>query len=51
LTAIRGIGPGIASAIVCERARRGGFKSLDELMSVPGIGRKLYIKVSPYLVL
>jgi competence protein ComEA len=51
LTAIRGIGPGIASAIVYERARRGGFKSLDELMSVPGIGRKLYIKVSPYLVL
>jgi competence protein ComEA len=51
LTAIRGIGPGIASAIVCERSRRGGFKSVDELMSVPGIGRKLYIKVSPYLVL
>lgn len=51
LTAIRGIGPGIANAIVCERARRGGFKRLDELMSVPGIGRKLYRKVSPYLVL
>jgi len=51
LTAIRGIGPGIAGAIVCERARRGGFKSLDELMSVPGIGRKLFLKISPYLVL
>jgi competence protein ComEA len=51
LTAISGIGPGIARAIVQERARRGGFKSLDELMSVPGIGRKLYLKMSPYLVL
>lgn len=51
LTAIRGIGPGIAGAIVSERARRGGFRSLDELMSVPGIGRKLYRKVSVYLVL
>jgi len=51
LTAIRGIGPGIAASIVCERAERGGFKSLEELMSVPGIGRKLYRKVSPYLIL
>ena len=51
LTAIRGIGPGIAGSIVCERAKRGGFKSLDELMSVPGIGQKLYLKISPYLVL
>ena len=51
LTAIRGVGPGIASAIVRERARRGGFKSLDELMSIPGIGRKLYSKISPCLIL
>jgi len=51
LTAIKGIGPGIARAIVYERARRGGFKRLDELISVPGIGQKLYSKVSPHLVL
>jgi competence protein ComEA len=49
LTAIPGIGPGLAKAIVEERTKRGGFKSLDELLSVNGIGEKLYGKVAPYL--
>ena len=49
LTAIPGIGLGLAKAIVEERTKRGGFKSLDELLSVNGIGEKLYRKVTPYL--
>jgi len=51
LTAVPGIGPKIAEAIVCERSKRGGFDSLDEILFVQGIGPKLYNKVSLYLVL
>jgi len=51
LTAIPGIGPGLAKAIVRERTGRGGFQALDEILSVPGIGPALYRKISPYLAL
>ena len=51
LTAIPGIGPGLARAIVRERKERGGFKSIDDILSIQGIGPSLYGKISPYLVL
>jgi competence protein ComEA len=51
LTAIPGIGRGLAKAIVEERTKRGGFKSLKELLSVNGIGEKLYRKITPYLTI
>jgi competence protein ComEA len=51
LTATPGIGLGLAKAIVEERTKRGGFKSLGELLSVNGIGEKLYGKITPYLTL
>ena len=51
LTVIPGIGPVTAGLIVRERVRRGGFKNLKELISVPGIGPKLYNKATRYLVL
>jgi len=51
LTAIPGIGLGLAKAIVEERTKRGGFKSLEELLSINGIGEKLYRKITPYLTL
>jgi competence protein ComEA len=51
LTAIPGIGERLARAIAAERARRGGFKKLDDLTSVPGIGPKLYARIKPYLIL
>jgi competence protein ComEA len=50
-TAIPGIGLGLAKAIVEERTKRGGFKSLGELLSINGIGEKLYRKITPYLTL
>ncbi len=50
LTAIPGIGLGLAKALVEERTKRGGFKSLDELLSINGIGEKLYRKIIPYLM-
>ena len=49
LTALPGIGLALAKAIVEERIKRGGFKSLDELLSINGIGEKLYRKITPYL--
>jgi len=51
LTAVPGIGFNLAGAIVRERESRGGFKTLDEITSVPGIGKTMYEKIKPYLVL
>jgi competence protein ComEA len=51
LTALPGIGPRSAQAIVEERDKRGGFKNLEEIKKVRGIGRKLYRKIRPYLIL
>ncbi len=51
LTAIPGIGPKIASAIVRERAKREGFQQMDEMLSIPGIGPALYRKATRYLTL
>jgi competence protein ComEA len=51
LTALPGIGAATAKALVEERKKRGGFKNLDEIMEVPGIGPKLYRKIRPSLTL
>jgi competence protein ComEA len=51
LTAVPGIGPKTARAIVQWRAKKGGFQSLDEILAVPGIGPKLFSRAAPYLAL
>ena len=51
LTAVSGIGPRIADIIVRERDMRGGFKSLDEVLSIKKISRGLFHRIRPYLVL
>lgn len=51
LTAVPGIGPKLAGLIVQERDRRGGFQSLDELLSVNGMGPATYRRIRPYLAL
>ncbi|MBW1913736.1 MAG: helix-hairpin-helix domain-containing protein [Deltaproteobacteria bacterium] len=51
LTALPGIGPSLARAIVEERARRGGFKKLKEITSINGIGEGIYKKIAPYVIL
>lgn len=40
LEQVRGIGPAKASAIVAYRQENGLFKSVDELVNVPGIGER-----------
>lgn len=51
LTALPGIGPRTAAAIVERRLRRGGFQDLKQLLSVRGVGPGLYRKISPHVTL
>lgn len=48
LTAIPGIGPVLAGRIVNERSKREGFKHLEEILGVSGIGPELYGKIRAY---
>jgi competence protein ComEA len=47
LEELPGIGPTYAQAIIAERQRRGGFKSVNELRSVRGIGDKRFADLAP----
>jgi competence protein ComEA len=42
LEGLPGIGPTLAEAIITERERRGGFRSVNELRDVRGIGEKRF---------
>jgi competence protein ComEA len=42
LEQLPGIGPSLAQAIIAERTRRGGFRSLNELREVRGIGERRF---------
>jgi competence protein ComEA len=45
LDALPGIGPATARAILEERARRGGFRSIRDLLRVPGIGEGRFARL------
>jgi len=51
LTAVPGIGPKRAAAIVSARERAGGFTQLIDLLTIQGISPSLYRRISPYLML
>ncbi|MDZ7698990.1 MAG: helix-hairpin-helix domain-containing protein [Deltaproteobacteria bacterium] len=51
LAAVPGIGPMTAQSMVRERDKRGGFKKMADILSVPGIGPAVYEKIRPYLTL
>jgi competence protein ComEA len=51
LTAVPGIGPGLADIILKGRNKRGGFKSIEEIKSLYGVGERAYNKMIPYLIL
>ena len=48
LTSLPGIGPSKAKAIVAYRSKR-AFKKSAELLRVPGIGRKTYKRIRPFI--
>lgn len=43
-----GIGPSKAKSIVEYREAIGGFKSVDELLEIKGIGEKILERIRPY---
>ncbi len=49
LTLIDGIGDGLAEAIIAKRTEIGGFKTIDEIRLVDGIGKGIYKKISNYI--
>jgi competence protein ComEA len=49
LDALPGIGPVLAARIVEHRRAHGGFRHVDELLLVPGIGPRLLERLRPYL--
>lgn len=51
LVEIPGIGESTAASIVEKRKELGGFKSLDDLLQVKGIGEKKLEKMKPFLTL
>jgi competence ComEA-like helix-hairpin-helix protein len=50
LDAIRGIGPRTAEAIVRSREEKGPFASLEDLVTVPGIGPQTIAALRPHVM-
>ena len=50
LSAIPGIGPGLARAIVRARSQQGGFGGPDDIIAIKGIGEKTFNKMAPYVI-
>ncbi len=49
LRALPGVGPLLAARILAYRAEHGPFHALEDLLRVPGIGRKTFERLRPFL--
>jgi competence protein ComEA len=47
LEALPGVGANTAKLIVEHRQKNGGFKKVEELMNIKGIGEKSFLKLKP----
>ena len=49
LDTLPGIGPKTAALIIAYRQKNGGFRRVEDLMNVRGIGEKSFIKLRPFV--
>jgi len=49
LDELPGVGPKMAALIVAYRQKNGGFKKVEDLMNVRGIGEKSFLKLRPLI--
>jgi competence protein ComEA len=49
LEALPGVGMKVAERIVEYRQKNGGFKRVEDLMNVRGVGEKSFVKLKPML--
>jgi competence protein ComEA len=49
LATIPGVGPKMAERILDYRQKNGGFKKVEDLMNVSGVGEKSFLKMKPLI--
>jgi competence protein ComEA len=49
LATIPGVGPKMAERIIEYRQKNGGFKRVEDLMNVSGVGEKSFLKMKPLI--